>query len=76
MLSSSSQGLPGETLVEYLWSSVKIFGYWASVAAERWDSDQQAVVLEIISAMKRCLEAGALHSDFGVQEIVNLTSLN
>jgi AP-3 complex subunit delta-1 len=71
LLQPAALALPGALCVQ---SALKVFGYWASDRAERWDESAGPVVLREVERTCDGLRAFAARTDSEVQERVSVQS--
>ncbi|KAI0778814.1 Ap3d1 protein [Trametes elegans] len=60
--------LPSDVVAVYLQASMKVFGFWASELAERWDDDDLPRVQGVVSDVLERLSSFVTHPDIEVQE--------
>jgi AP-3 complex subunit delta-1 len=64
--------LPPETVVVYIQAAIKVFGFWASELAERWEEDDLPRVLSAVESIFERTKVFVSSSHIEVQERVRL----
>lgn len=67
---SSISNLNPDTVQLYLQATVKVFGFWASELAQRWDNDDLSKVKEVVDFIVSRMTDFASSPDIEVQERV------
>lgn len=62
--------LPPETVAIYVQAAIKVFGFWASELAERWEEDDLSRVLAAIESISERMNVFASSPHIEVQERV------
>lgn len=63
--------LPQDTISVYIQTAIKIFGFWTSELAQRWDEDKLATVLCTVKSIQERMDVFATSPHIEVQERVS-----
>lgn len=74
LLQPSVANLPSDIIAVYIHAATKIFGYWASDLAERWDDDRLPDVKEIVNMVVEQVSVFTSSPYIEVQERVGVPS--